>query len=100
MLDMQSYHIQKLDDRRTSFKQIHLFDLSGWGSSITLQRLVCKSRGEKIRKTLFDHLNSKENDITIEQCKEKLSKDPLGRLLVDLEINKIDEMCQKKKDKN
>jgi len=60
MLDLQSYHIQKLDERRTSFKQVHLFDLQGFASSKKIQKSVCQDRGVGLRKTLLEHMKNKK----------------------------------------
>jgi len=99
MLDMQSYHIQKLDERRTSFKQVHLFDLEGWASSQYLQKVVAKDRGTTLRKTLLAHMKKKMNPnaLTIESCKDSLLNDPIGRLLYNLDITGLDKEYEARK---
>jgi hypothetical protein len=89
MADLQSYHIQALGDGKTSFKQIHVFDLFGWGSSRTLQKLAASDRGIGLRSMLLKHMEGKKEN-TLEEAKEKLSKDPLGRLLLDIDIKGLD----------
>jgi len=91
MFDFQSYQLQKLDEKRTSFKQIHIFDLSGWtSSSVTLKKKVALERGLNLKKALSAYLESKSNDLTIKSVKDELLKDPLGRLLVNIDIEGLD----------
>jgi len=86
---MQSYHIEKLDENRTLFTQVHVFDLGGLGSNQTLQKMVVKDRGLQLRTNLIKHMNTKPKDFSLKSMEDQLKKDPLGRLILDLNIEKL-----------
>jgi len=54
--------LKKLDENRTLFTQVHVFDLGGLGSNQTLQKMVVKDRGLQLRTNLIKHMNTKPKD--------------------------------------
>jgi hypothetical protein len=102
-LDLATYQVQKIDENRTKLTQIHLFDAGGW-TTPKLQRYVINDRGVKLRKKCLEHIKNKPKDFGFESLKEKLSQDLVGRLILELDIPKIqkdyDEKIKNEKDKS
>lgn len=75
--NMCAYIFNRLDDQRTLFQQIHLFNPMGWASSRKLQKLILMKRGIELQQTLLDTLKkgmelSRSEDVinkTLQTCK-------------------------------
>jgi hypothetical protein len=89
MFDFAIYQVTKLDEKRSIFRQIHVFDIMGWGSNQSLQKSVVKNRGMNMRKELIKHMENKPNDFSFKSMEDQLKKDPIGRLILEINIEKI-----------
>lgn len=74
-----------------------VFDLGGWASSRTLQKLVLKERGRRLRESYIRHMSKKPKDFNLITAKEMLKKDPFGRLLHELDIPTLRRIYQEKR---
>jgi hypothetical protein len=92
MYDFQSTHIQKLDEGRTTFTQIHLYALGGWITSKSLMKTIAKSRGQALLKDLVSNIKNTPVDAKLSELNKAptFEGDGLARILFDLQISKKD----------
>ena len=102
MYDFQSTHIQKLDDQRTTFTQIHLYALGGWITNKSLMKTIAKSRGQSLLKDLVANIKKTPVDVKLADLNkaETFEGDGLSRVLYDLQIPKRDAEYDAQKDKD
>lgn len=80
--DFQYYRLRKLDDNHTQFAQIHCFNLKGWATSKTLQKLIVWDRAKKFKMNSTRVLK-KARDGKLEPAP---AEDYLNRLLLEQNI--------------
>jgi hypothetical protein len=92
MYDFQSTHIQKLDEGRTTFTQIHLYALGGWITSKSLMKTIAKSRGLALLKDLVSNIKNTPEDAKLSELNKAptFEEDGLARILYDLQIGQKD----------
>ena len=82
MFDFCGHLYQEIDSNRTKYTQIHCGDLGGWAQNAKLMRLVLKKRGTELRKNLVNHISTLK-DLTFENAKDEMIKDPIGKLVYE-----------------
>lgn len=88
-VDMRLDSIQRIDDNRTLYKQIHVYSPMGWAKSLFLQKIVSGKVGSKFEKSFNAHLAKKKED-TWEDVYNSLKGDPAGSILEEIDIPKAD----------
>ena len=98
IFDWFSYYIQRIDEKKIIYTQIHMLSIGGFLGKLnfdTLSRKMVKTQGEKLAQNLFKIMNKIPDDAKIKDYMEEYSKldefgiplDGSGRLLYDLNIN-------------
>eukprot|EP01080_Neovahlkampfia_damariscottae_P007956 gene7956-12423_t len=100
MYDFQSTHIQKLDDQRTTFTQIHLYALGGWITNKSFMKKIAKSRGQSLLKDLVANIKKTSSSVKLNDLNkaETFKEDGLAQILFDLQIPKRDADLEAKRD--
>lgn len=85
MFDFMAIVIEKLDDYRTYYSQIHLVGIGGWCDVNFMSRTISHDRGVKLRQSLEKKLKEIPNDITFDELKKKYPNDSMMMELESLE---------------
>eukprot|EP01080_Neovahlkampfia_damariscottae_P003985 gene3985-7241_t len=99
MFDYTLRKFQKIDENKTLFQEVTLGNFGGWGKSDSFVKMVIKSRASGLRKSVLDTCSRFSDDVKISDFKEKFNKmneegipmDMYGKVLIDLDIEKMDE---------
>lgn len=92
MFDFQSTHIQKVDNKKTLFTQIHLYALGGWINNKSFMKLIAAERGKKLLQDLVGNIKKTPENVKLDDLdkKDTFKGDGLARILFDLQIHKKD----------
>lgn len=85
MFDLMAIVIEKLDDYRTYYSQIHLIGIGGWGDNNFGSKALTHDRGVKLRQSIERKLKEIPDDITFEELLNKYPKDSMMMELESLE---------------
>jgi hypothetical protein len=83
IFNFQAFLFKKIDANTTLYTQVNLGDMGGWATNATLLRYVVKKRGNGLRANVIKHIETLSRDMSFENQKDAMSKDPLGKLLVN-----------------
>eukprot|EP01080_Neovahlkampfia_damariscottae_P012294 gene12294-5877_t len=113
---LKAYHLfdftfrkfQKLDENKTFYQEITFFKMGGWADNKSFISLVIKDRAAGLRKSITKSCSSFPEDVKISDLSKKfneldeksLPKDMLGKMLVDLDIEKMDQEFSESKTTN
>eukprot|EP01080_Neovahlkampfia_damariscottae_P010953 gene10953-3661_t len=95
MFDWFFYYLQKIDENKTLYTQIHMFNIGGYLSKLKFDsfgKMLVKAQGEKVVKNLEKLMNKIPEDAKLSDFLDDFSKldengipfDGSGRLLYDL----------------
>eukprot|EP01080_Neovahlkampfia_damariscottae_P003986 gene3986-7242_t len=99
MFDYTMRKFQKIDENKTLFQEVTLGNIGGWGTNDSFVKMVLKNRANGLRKSVLDTCSKFPDNVKISDFKEKFNKmnedgkpmDMYGKVLVDLDIEKMDE---------
>eukprot|EP01080_Neovahlkampfia_damariscottae_P003987 gene3987-7243_t len=98
MFDFTLRKFQKLDENKTLYQEVTLGNVGGWGKGEGFGKMIVKSRAAGLRKSVLETCSRFSDDVKISDFKEKFSKmndngtpmDMYGKVLIDLDIEKMD----------
>eukprot|EP01080_Neovahlkampfia_damariscottae_P003988 gene3988-7244_t len=102
MFDFTVRKFQYLDDHKTIYQEITITQLGGWVSSEKIGKMLIKERAMGLRKSVLKCCGRFSDDVKISDFEEKFNvvdknfkpTDMYGKLLLDLEIEKMDKEYQ------